>query len=574
MKKELFFKRLLSLLIILCCTFGFSQDFDYTITDANMTVQVGADVCSSVMEQGDLLGAFFTNASGDLQNAGYLEFEGDQLAVAVWASESGLNNGFEAGDDIQWMMYDASEGSTIALDSEMNSSPPFSPTFQANGFGQVLSLSVAVEGECADDDTAMAAFGGCAAAVAALGCDFEFMGAPVSDSCPVSCDSCPSDCADDASVVSAFGGCAGAVAALGCDFVFAGVPIGESCPVSCDSCGGESGPVLGCTDESADNYDSSATEDDGSCIISGCMCDLAVNYNASANNEDGSCVVMSGGCGDATALNYSGDACASANFIANDCQFEAPEPGPMEYTITDANMTVQVSANVVFMNGDTPAPIGSLLGAYYTNDAGELMNAGYEVLDGDDQYAIAVWASESGLDNGFAPGEDITWVLQIGDDLFVADAVEMNSNPPFSTTFMANGFGQILNAEFSGEFTADTPGCTDDTACNYDASATSDDGSCAYAADGLDCNGDCLADADGDGVCDGDELSGCQDTIACNYDSSATDDDGSCTYAAENFDCDGNCTVDVDCNGDCGGDAVADNCGTCDNESSNDCTKY
>ena len=51
MKKELFFKRLLSLLIILCCTFGFSQDFDYTITDANMTVQVGADVCSSVMNK-------------------------------------------------------------------------------------------------------------------------------------------------------------------------------------------------------------------------------------------------------------------------------------------------------------------------------------------------------------------------------------------------------------------------------------------------------------------------------------------------------------------------------------------
>ena len=132
MKKELFFKRLVSLMVILCCSFGFSQDFDYTITDANMTVQVGLDVCSAVMEEGDLLGAFFTNGDGDLQNAGYLPFEGDQLAIAVWASESGLGNGFQAGDDIQWAMYDASEDATVLLDSEMSSTPPFSSSFVAN----------------------------------------------------------------------------------------------------------------------------------------------------------------------------------------------------------------------------------------------------------------------------------------------------------------------------------------------------------------------------------------------------------------------------------------------------------
>jgi len=66
---------------------------------------------------------------------------------------------------------------------------------------------------------------------------------------------------------------------------------------------------------------------------------------------------------------------------------------------------------------------------------------------------------------------------------------------------------------------------------------------------------------------------GCMDSLACNFDASANVDDGSCTYAAENFDCDGNCTADVDCNGVCGGDAVADNCGTCDNDASNDCVQ-
>ena len=68
-----------------------------------------------------------------------------------------------------------------------------------------------------------------------------------------------------------------------------------------------------------------------------------------------------------------------------------------------------------------------------------------------------------------------------------------------------------------------------------------------------------------------DGVSGCTDPLACNYNIEANTDDGSCTYAVENYDCDGNCIISVDCNGECGGDSVEDNCGTCDNDSSNEC---
>ena len=101
-------------------------------------------------------------------------------------------------------------------------------------------------------------------------------------------------------------------------------------------------------------------------------------------------------------------------------------------------------------------------------------------------------------------------------------------------------------------------GCMDATACNYDAAATDDDNSCTYTeSDNVDCDGVCLADADADGVCDDEEESGCTDATACNYDATSTDDDGSCFFPISNaYDCDGNCLVDADGDGICNQDEL------------------
>ena len=60
--------------------------------------------------------------------------------------------------------------------------------------------------------------------------------------------------------------------------------------------------VDGCTDESANNYNNSATNDDGSCTYSGCMDSTATNYNPLATTDDGSCNFS--GCMDSIAFNY------------------------------------------------------------------------------------------------------------------------------------------------------------------------------------------------------------------------------------------------------------------------------
>jgi len=85
-------------------------------------------------------------------------------------------------------------------------------------------------------------------------------------------------------------------------------------------------------------------------------------------------------------------------------------------------------------------------------------------------------------------------------------------------------------------------GSTDATACNYDANATLDDGSClANDCLGI-CGGTAIAGTtcdDGDATtvndiyqadctCSGMTIPGCTDATACNYNASATVDDGSC----------------------------------------------
>ena len=71
-------------------------------------------------------------------------------------------------------------------------------------------------------------------------------------------------------------------------------------------------------------------------------------------------------------------------------------------------------------------------------------------------------------------------------------------------------------------------GCTDPVACNYDSIATINNG-CIYPPVAyIDCNGDCISDIDGDGICDEDEIPGCTNPQSINYDPNATDDDGSC----------------------------------------------
>ena len=123
----------------------------------------------------------------------------------------------------------------------------------------------------------------------------------------------------------------------------------------------------------ASNFNSSATDDDGSCeYLSGCTDPSAGNFDSAAQVDDGSC-----------------------------------EYGPWDVVSTDCNMTVLVQADANITVEGEPAT-GELWVGAFTEDG---TPAGQVLVTPGVVTSIALWGAEAGEDNGFQAGEEITWAV-------------------------------------------------------------------------------------------------------------------------------------------------------------------
>jgi hypothetical protein len=117
----------------------------------------------------------------------------------------------------------------------------------------------------------------------------------------------------------------------------------------------------------------------------------------------------------------------------------------------------------------------------------------------------------------------------------------------FNGTSVTNGqrdIGAVESSNCDG-------GCTNQNACNYDASAEFNDDSCLFPEPYYDCDG-CINDSDNDGVCDELEIFGCSNPNACNYNPEATEDANCITTASAPeaqeiiTDCGGGCNGSIE----------------------------
>jgi hypothetical protein len=185
-------------------------------------------------------------------------------------------------------------------------------------------------------------------------------------------------------------------------------------------------PVSGCTDGTACNYNSEATQDDGSCVSAQEYYDCDNNCLLDSDS-DGVCNELEIlGCTDATATNYN----TSATEDNGSCEYDStggdcvlpPAEAPLN---TGANMTVMLTPG--FLSGlniqnET---------AYIVAFDGDLI-VGYQDLSSGTQQSLAIWGDDSltpELD-GALSGASISFQLVDGSSLYVGEF----ANPVVYTT--------------------------------------------------------------------------------------------------------------------------------------------
>ncbi|MGB1577529.1 MAG: hypothetical protein ACPG9S_05895 [Flavobacteriales bacterium] len=316
-------------------------------------------------------------------------------------------------------------------------------------------------------------------------------------------------------------------------------------------------PTEGCTSVVACNYDPNACTDDGSCIDicfdSNCFrIEMTDEYGDGWNGASWSLSNIEG------TLGYEGGGLADGE---SGVQGACMEDGCYLFQVTDGVWPDEVGWTIYGVDGGP-----------FSGGAGESFVVTFNSVQGCTDSQACNYDEDACSDDGSCiyednPATDMTatqWVLTLvegcsgGEETYLMDfnadyTTEANDGTPGTwrlceTTLnvyeIFATYGLAWNGtEFNGLYTVPfgtgggccnlapvLEGCTDASACNYEAAANWTDGSCTYPGcqDAMACNYDPLAGCAG--PCDYPPayLEGCTNPMSSNYNAIATVDDGSC----------------------------------------------
>ena len=278
------------------------------------------------------------------------------------------------------------------------------------------------------------------------------------------------------------------------------INVNSACTNCCEA------SINGCTDSTANNYNSLATVDDGTCTyVSGCMSEAAWNYSSTATLNDGTCEFCQ--------------------------QFDVTHiiTKPTKADSTDGIIELSIDPNIGY---NITWTVGGLPDSDYD---------GLTVLTGlsaDIDYSYTIYDTvntSSGVSATFcqlAANTTTDTIVLSPDDFGCTDSTAPNFDADASIddgSCIINGCTDSTATNYNAAANTNDGscvyalGCTDLTACNYNTDAVSDDGTCIYPVGHYNCDGLCNNPVDADlyphlaGYCEEDVSEGCVDVNALNF---------------------------------------------------------
>ena len=201
--------------------------------------------------------------------------------------------------------------------------------------------------------------------------------------------------------------------------------------------------VVGCADETACNYDSIATdEDNSSCEYADEFYDCDSNCLNDANGDLICDEFELQGCTDPNASNYD----SNATDDDGSCEYNCSLPISWEYELTGLNHTMMIPEDVLIDVYGEPLTHGSTIGVFYSDENGQLECVGHTQINGQDTF-IAIMGDDSTTDeiDGMVEGQEMIWLVWD-----VLTCAQYQVNPSYTSgpsTFTINGLTVLESLE-------------------------------------------------------------------------------------------------------------------------------